>query len=91
MADAPVSQQRQRRRLKLQAMLLGCWFALSFGALFFARDLQFSVAGWPFHYWLAAQGGVLAFIAIHAVYAAAMRRIEPEDEFDWPPQEPDDA
>lgn len=89
--DAPASQQRHRRRLKLQALLLGCWFALSFGALFFARDLQFRIAGWPFHYWFAAQGGVLAFVAILAIYAAVMRRLEPEEEIvDWPP-EPDDG
>jgi putative solute:sodium symporter small subunit len=37
------------------------------------------VLGWPFAYWLAAQGALLAFVAIVAVYAWAMKRLQPED------------
>ncbi|MBU3740179.1 MAG: DUF4212 domain-containing protein, partial [Rhodoferax sp.] len=39
--------------------LLLAWFLASFGLVFFAEDLQFTVAGWPLGYWLAAQGSVL--------------------------------
>lgn len=87
MAEALAAASRSTS-LAVTALLLAAWFAVSFGALFFARDLQFAVAGWPFSYWLAAQGGVLAFIAIVAAYAALMRRRDPEDDPDWP--EPDD-
>jgi putative solute:sodium symporter small subunit len=37
------------------------------------------VGGWPFGYWVAAQGAVLAFIAIVVVYAICMKRLAPED------------
>lgn len=57
------------------------WAAVSFGCCFFARDLQFMVAGWPFNYWMAAQGAVLVFIAILAFYAWAMNRMV-DDEAD---------
>ena len=65
--------------LALKGGLLLFWAALSFGVCFFARDLQFMVGDWPFGYWLAAQGVVLAFIAIVVVYAWAMTHLAPED------------
>ena len=62
--------------LVLKASLLALWALVSFVCCWFARDLQFIVAGWPFNYWLGAQGTVLVFIGIVAVYAWAMNRIE---------------
>lgn len=54
---------------RLHAALLALWFAASFGVVFFARDLQMVVAGWPVSFWFAAQGSVLIFIAIVIVFA----------------------
>jgi putative solute:sodium symporter small subunit len=65
--------------LLLRIALLTLWAAVSFGACFFARGLEFTVFGWPFGYWFAAQGALLTFIAIVAVYAWAMNRIAPDD------------
>ena len=55
------------------------WAVISFGFCFFARDLQFMLGSWPFGYWIAAQGAVLMFIVIVAVYATVMKRLAPED------------
>ena len=79
MADPQGQEHHDPRVLALQAGLLAVWFALSFGCSYFARDLSFMLAGWPFSYWLAAQGAVLGFIAIVVVYAIVMRRLAPED------------
>ncbi|MEO7548569.1 MAG: DUF4212 domain-containing protein [Ramlibacter sp.] len=79
MADPSTQEKHHPRVLALKAGLLLVWFLMSFVFCFFARDLQFSVANWPFGYWMAAQGTVLAFIAIVAIYAWAMSRLEPED------------
>ena len=49
--------------------MLSIWFCVSFGFVYFARDLQFVVLGWPLNFWLAAQGIVLIFVAIVAIYA----------------------
>ena len=49
--------------LKLNGWLLAIWFATSFGVVFFARDLQMVVAGWPLGYWLSAPGCLFIFIA----------------------------
>jgi putative solute:sodium symporter small subunit len=34
------------------------------------------VLGWPFSFWVAAQGGVLVYVAITWVYARRMARLE---------------
>ena len=48
-------------------------------ACYLGSNLCALVAGWPFDYWVAAQGAVLVFMAIVAVYAAVMKRLSPED------------
>ena len=65
--------------LALKLGLLALWAAVGFGSVYFARDLDFVVLGWPFGYWFAAQGALLAFIAIVVAYAWAMKRLQPED------------
>ena len=68
------------RHLWLKAGLLVVWALVSFVATYFARDLQFLVAGgWPLGYWIAAQGAVLVFIALVVVYGWAMNRFERQD------------
>lgn len=52
------------------------WAVASFGVMYFARDWVFVLAGWPFSYWMAAQGAVLVFIAIAVVYALCMNAME---------------
>lgn len=62
------------RRPSLRSLLLLLWVVVSFGGVFFARDLQMVVAGWPLGFWFAAQGAVLVFIAIVVVFAWASNR-----------------
>jgi len=61
---------------RLQLWLLAVWFVGSFGVIFFAHSLQQVVAGWPVSYWFAAQGSVLFFIGIVAVYARSANRVD---------------
>lgn len=78
--DEPPAYEHEHhdpRVLWLKAGLLALWAAASFGACYFARALEFSVGPWQFSYWFAAQGALLVFIAIVAVYAWAMARLEP--------------
>ena len=67
---------RWRRTLALTGGLLAAWFVVAFGAPWFARELDFAFFGWPFGFWVAAQGGVLVFVALIAVYACAMAGID---------------
>lgn len=66
--------QRVRR---LTLALLALWFAVSFGVVFWARELSaVSLWGWPLHFYLAAQGVTLVYLAIIGAYAYAMRRLD---------------
>jgi putative solute:sodium symporter small subunit len=79
MGIAQVPERLDPRVLWLKAVLLAVWAAVSFGLFFFARDLQFVIAGWPFAYWMGAQGAILVFISIVVIYATVMKRLAPED------------
>jgi len=64
LADLPIASVSG-----LQLGLLLVWFVASFGLVFFANSLQQIVAGWPVSYWFAAQGSVLVFIGVVALFA----------------------
>lgn len=75
-----------RKNLRLTGVLLLIWFAVTFGVSYFARELSFSFLGWPFSYWMAAQGSLVVYGLIIAFYAWSMHRLdvahgvqEPED------------
>ncbi len=66
------------RNLRLTACLLGVWFIVTFVAPFFARDLNFRFFGWPFSFWVAAQGALVVYLALVGLYARAMNRLDHE-------------
>ena len=82
-------QRHDPRVLALKAGLMTVWAVVAFVPSFFARDLEFEFAGWRFGYWMAAQGGVLVFIAIATLYATVMKRLAPEDSLPPEGAEPD--
>lgn len=66
-----------RRVRLLTATLLLAWFLLTFGVVFFARELSaFTLFGWPFSFYMAAQGLILLYLAIIALYVKRMRRLD---------------
>ena len=67
-----------RRTRTLTAALLGVWFVVGFVVTWFARDLDFPFFGWPFSFWVAAQGGMVAFVVLLAIYARRMARLDRE-------------
>ena len=72
---APLNRPRPAAVRRLRPGMLLLWLAASFGAAFFARELQaFTVAGWPLHFWWGAQGSLMAAFLIVAFYALAMER-----------------
>jgi putative solute:sodium symporter small subunit len=79
MDDLAARRPRDARVLALKLALLAAWAAVTFVAGFFARALDFTLLGWPVGYWFAAQGALLAFIAIVVIHAWAMNRLVPED------------
>jgi putative solute:sodium symporter small subunit len=78
----PNSERRQlhwHKNLKLTAILLAVWFVVSFVVTWFARDLSFLFFGWPFSFWVAAQGALIVYVLIVWTYARRMDRLDEED------------
>ena len=72
---------------RLTGALLLVWGGVAFGLVYEARALNaLSFFGWPFGFWVAAQGALLVFLAIVAGYAWAMGRIERADRIERQPQ-----
>jgi putative solute:sodium symporter small subunit len=67
-----------RRNLRLTALLLAVWFIVTFGVAFFARELSFSFFGWPFSFWVAAQGALIVYVLLVWFYARTMDRLDRE-------------
>ncbi len=68
-----------RRNLRMTALLLGVWFVVTFVVSWFARDLEFELFGWPFSFWMGAQGALLVYCAITWAYAHYMDRLDAEE------------
>ncbi len=63
------------RALTLALLLL--WFAVTFGVIFFARELAgLALFGWPVPFYMAAQGTTLIYLLIIGVYALAMNKLD---------------
>ena len=75
-STADLRRRYWRKTLRLTAGLLSIWFLVSFVATYFARDLNFSFFGWPFSFWLGAQGAPLMYVLLVGFYAWAMNRLD---------------
>jgi len=65
-----------RSTKRLTSTLLLFWFILTFGSLFFARELStLHFFSWPLSFYMAAQGLTLSFVLILAVYSLGMHWI----------------
>ena len=73
---APATPLVTERLGPLRAVLLLLWALASFGLMYFAADLRWVFGGWPLGYWLAAQGIVVFFVVLVAVYAWIANRAE---------------
>lgn len=77
-ASGPPETVYWRKTRQLTLGLLGAWFAVTFLSAFFARDIDVVLFGWPFSFWFAAQGALLLFVLIVAIYAWRMERLDDE-------------
>ncbi len=67
-----------RKTTRLTAILMLVWFVVTFVVAYFARELSFPFFGWPFSWWVAAQGALVVYVVIVAYYAWAMNRLDRE-------------
>lgn len=71
-------QEYWRRNLNITAILLVIWFFVTFVIGYFARELSFSFFGWPFSFWVAAQGALVVYMLIIFFYARYMNNLDRE-------------
>lgn len=71
-------KQYWSRNLRMTSFLLAIWFIVTFVVSFYARDLSFNFFGWPFSFWIGAQGSLVIYIAIIAYYAHYMNKLDQE-------------
>ncbi|MBN8505426.1 MAG: DUF4212 domain-containing protein [Burkholderiales bacterium] len=69
------------KNLSLTAVLLAIWFVVTFAIGYFARDLNFTFFGWPFSFWVGAQGALIVYVVIIWFYARTMNRYDQEHGF----------
>ena len=71
-------RQYWRKNLNVTAILLAIWFVVTFVVSYFARDLSFSFFGWPFSFWMGAQGSLAIYVLIIGFYARYMNNLDIE-------------
>lgn len=71
-------QRYWRKNLRVTGLLLSIWFVVTFVVAYFARELSFSVFGWPFSFWVGAQGALVVYLLIIGFYAWYMNRLDLE-------------
>lgn len=79
MPGAEPQRLRWRRRQRVTVALLAVWFAVTFGVAYFARELNGIVFGWPFSFWVAAQGAAIVYLVLVCVYARWMAQLDAAD------------
>jgi putative solute:sodium symporter small subunit len=81
MTPASISTTPEKTHWKklrsLTFILLAIWFAVSFSIIFFARELSgLHLFGWPVSFYMAAQGSILIYLLLIAVYAIAAKKLD---------------
>ncbi|MDM7950416.1 DUF4212 domain-containing protein [Hydrogenophaga sp.] len=76
MADNDARRRHWHANLRITALLLLIWFLVTFGVSYFARELSFSFFGWPFSFWMGAQGTLLVYLLVIGFYAWYIDRLD---------------
>jgi len=68
------------RNLRLLAILLAIWFAVSYGAGILFVDVLDKIHFFGFHlgFWFAQQGSIYVFVVLIFVYVAKMNKLDRE-------------
>jgi len=76
-----LSQKHQdywSRNLRITALLLVIWFVVTYVVGFYAAELNFTFFGWPFSFWMGAQGSLVIYVLIIGFYARYMNKLDNE-------------
>jgi putative solute:sodium symporter small subunit len=66
------------KNVTITMVLLAIWFVVTYVVGFFARELSFNFFGWPFAFYMGAQGALVIYVLIIWFYARYMNRLDQE-------------
>jgi putative solute:sodium symporter small subunit len=65
--------------VRLTAIIMGIWFVVTYVCAFFAPQLnQLVILGFPFGYYMGAQGSLIIFVVLIFWYAFKMNKADKE-------------
>ena len=67
-----------KKNLNITTILMVIWFLATFVMGYYARDLSFDFFGWPFSFYMAAQGSLIIYVVIIWYYAHYMNKLDIE-------------
>ena len=68
-----------RKNLIVTAILLFAWFVVTFVEAWYARELNdITFFGFPFGFYMSAQGSLAIYVIIIGIYALYMRKLDLE-------------
>lgn len=71
-------RQYWRKTLRITAILMAIWFVVTYVVGYYARELNFNFFGWPFSFWMGAQGALIIYVGIIWFYARYMNKLDQE-------------
>ena len=72
-------QEYWRKNLRLTAVLLAIWFVVTFVVIYFAPELnEIVIMGFPFAFYMAAQGSLIIYVLVIWFYARRMNKLDQE-------------
>lgn len=67
------------KNLRLTSVLLGIWFVVTFVVIWFAKELnEIVIAGFPFAFYMGAQGALIIYVVVIWYYAKRMNQMDLE-------------
>jgi putative solute:sodium symporter small subunit len=75
-------QEYWRKTLRITAVLMAMWFLVTFVIGYYARELSFKFFGWPFSFYMGAQGSLIIYLLIVLYYAWYMNKLDKEYKVD---------
>jgi putative solute:sodium symporter small subunit len=67
-----------RKNVRITIVLMVIWVAITYVVGFYARELSFNFFGWPFSFWVGAQGALALYVVLIAFYAWYMNKLDQE-------------
>ena len=73
-----------KENIKYLFILLGIWFAVSYGAGILFKDVlnEFRLGGFKLGFWFAQQGSIYVFVVLIFVYVRIMNKLDKKYGYD---------